>query len=134
MATTPQLPQTFWPQILARLGEKSPRLYKIIITNSIWFTVACAALPFVVTDVLPGIGVVVPMWLTYANTKLVIVFSALAGVGIGSMAVSATTVQTAATPPLATDVPADANTLLLERLATIEHELAEIKNAKSSQV
>lgn len=96
----------FLPQLFERLfKEKTPTFYAIIRKNSLWFTVLVVAFPFVVTDILPNMfGVQAPQWLTYLNTKAVIVFSALAGMGLGSAGVASTTI-TKASPPLASDSP-----------------------------
>lgn len=94
----------FLPQLFERLfKEKTPKFYEIIRRNSLWFTIAMVVLPIFVTDVLPNMfGVQAPQWLSYLNTKAVIVFSVLAGMGLGSAGVASTTI-TKASPPLASE-------------------------------
>lgn len=121
-----QLPVTFWPQLFARFGKDSPKFYQLIIKNGLLFTALAVLFPFVVTDLLPGIGIAVPAWLTYANTKVVAICTFLAGLGVGGAVVGGTTIQTRETPPLVTDAAALENPDLAAKVAYLEGQVAEL--------
>jgi hypothetical protein len=124
------LPAEFLPQLFARLfKEKSPKFYQIIRDNSLWFSVASILVPLFVTYWLPGFGVTVPAWLTFANSQVVAICTFLAGLGAGSAVVASTTIQ-GASPPLASDKPSTEEQLLA-KLSAMQQEIDALKAGKS---
>ena len=120
-----KLPIEFWPQLIERLGHRSPRFFQIIQKNAFLIGVIGALFPFLVTDLLPGVGVAVPVWLTYLNEKVIIVCSAVAGAGFGGLLVAKTTIQTPATPPLIDDYPKPTVEELAKEVADLKAKLNE---------
>lgn len=100
-----QLPENFWPQLFARIFKaQSPRFHKLIMEYSVYITAAVFIAPYIIQDMVPGMGWAVPQWLLYLSNKLIEIRPYVMGAGAGSIFAASTTIKDAA-PPLASDKP-----------------------------
>ncbi len=127
-----QLPTTFWAQLFARFGEKSPKFHQILMKGSAVLVVVSLVMAYVVDSIVPGMGSTAPVWLVFINAELGKLVSFLVGLGLGGITIGATTVATKDTPPLltgSTDTDKDAIiTELAREMGEMKQKIAQWEN------